>query len=133
TYASGPVVENGVCMGFWDCDRVENASKATVSNLWALDFGNDGIIKTSGPLADNGVDRYQLMSWDANRGTSIAGVEFLAGGDVAVSEKSKTIGSKSGVLLNLYFGPTGTLLIEGNSLEEPTACTVRLHQSVSAA
>jgi len=34
--------------------------------------------------------------------------------------------------LNSVFGPTGTLLIEGNSIEQAKTCSIRLHQSVSA-
>jgi len=131
-YAQNPVIDNVVCAGYWDCLRIDNAANVTVRNLWAQDYGHDGIVKTAGALPDNGGDRYQLIAWDLNRGTSNAGIEFLAGGDVAVGEKSKFLGSNYSVLLNSYFGPTGTLLIQGNSLEEAKVCTIKLHQSVSA-
>ena len=131
-YGYLPLIEDVVCRGYWDCLRVENAGAVTVRNFFAQDYGHDGIIKFSGAYRDNGADRYQVYAWDQNRGTSNAGVEFLAGGDVAVSEKSKFLGSLYSVLLNSYFGPTGTLLIGGNSFEESKTCTIRLHQSVLA-
>ncbi len=131
-YATNPLVENVVCVGFWDCLRVDNAGFVTVHKFWAQDYAHDGIIKTAGPNPDNGADRYQLTAWDFNVGTSNAGVELLAGGDVAIGEKSKFLGSNYSVLLNSFFGPTGTLLIHGNSLEQSKICAIRLHQSVSA-
>ena len=130
-YASNPLIDNVLCVGYWDCLRVDNAAYVTVRNFSALDYGHDGIIKTSGAQPDGGGDRYQLLAWDQNRGTSNAGIEFLAGGDVAVSEKSKFLGSNYSVLLNGFFGPTGTLLVQGSSLEQSKICAIRLHQSIS--
>ena len=128
SYAVRPLVENVVCFAMWDCVRLEAAINVTM-DFFAQDYGHDALIKTSGAIPDSADDRYQIYAEDLNRGTSNAGVEFLSGG-ATIDHKSKFLGSKYGILVNQYFGPTGTLLIDDSSLEELTVCSIKVHQSV---
>lgn len=131
-YTSNPLIDNVVIVGFWDGIRIDNASFVTVRATDIQDYSHDGLIKINGAGPINGGDRYQFRALDLNVGTSSAGVEVIAGGDVAIEGKSKFIGSNFSVLLNTYFTLTGTLQIGQSSLEEPLSCAVRLHQSVAA-
>jgi len=131
-YTSNPLIDNVVIVGFWDGIRIDNAGFVTVRDTYIQDYSHDGIIKINGASPITGADRYQVTALDLNLGTSSAGVEVIAGGDVAIGERSKFLGSNFSVLLNTFFTLTGTLLIEDNSLEEVLSCAVRLHQSVVA-
>ncbi len=131
TYASAPLIENLTCISFWDCIRNENAARLTVSNSLLQDYGHDGIIIVQGANPDNGGHSFAgTTAWDQNRGTSNAGLEVLAGGAINASG-SYFQRSNYSVLVNSFFGPTGTLLLGNISAEGALICSVRLHQAVS--
>lgn len=127
-----PLIDNVSIVNFWDGIRIDNAAFVTVRNTYIQDYSHDGIIKINAASPISGGDHYQGQFLDLNLGTSSAGIEFIAGGDVGVAPKSKFLGSNFSVLLNTYFVLTGTLEITGSSLEESNACAVKLHQSIAA-
>lgn len=98
------------------------------------DYQNDGVLLTTSETFPDGSIGGSLLDgntiFDLNVGSSYACVEIQGGGDVIVS-KDKLLGSQFGVLLNVKFGPTGTLLIVNNSLEEQKIADIALTQSVS--
>jgi hypothetical protein len=129
-YAQRPLLSNVVVSGTFDGVFIENAAFVRTDNLTMLDYMHDGLHKVNGPTPDQGVDDYDnIYAWDFVVGTSNAGVEINAGGDIKIVAP-KFLASNYSILLNIFWH-TGTLLVGDGSLEESTVCSIRLHQAVS--
>lgn len=61
---------------------------------------------------------------------SRAGFEYLAGGDISIAN-TKLIGNCYNFLINATYGPTGTMRLTGNSLEEASCSHVMVKQGTS--
>lgn len=111
---------------------IDSSMNLVIDGVHIQDFLNYGIeIKATGAVDASG---HAVISnsviWDLNVGTSAAGVIYRKGGDWRLVN-SKILGSQYGFHLLLDDGPTGTVIMTGNSFEEQRESSVRVSQSVT--
>jgi hypothetical protein len=132
-YAERPILDNVVISGTFDGVFLDYAAWLQSDRLTVLDYENDGVHLLGGPGPDSaGNDHFHnLFLWDFSVGTSNAGIELHAGSGSV--EAAAINGSLYSVLLNQFFGPTGTLLLSGGGYENSIGPAIKLHQSVASA
>ena len=124
-------------VGMYDGIKLVDATGWKIRDNEVQDYIHDGILyapdssHADGSSAGGSSVIIGNTLWDLNVGTSNANIEIQGGGDVEVLG-NKMLASAYGVLLNVTVGPTGTLLIGDNSLEENKTANIALIQATSA-
>ncbi len=125
--ASGVMFRNG-----YDDIRCDFCFAPRIYNTYNLDFAHAGVyIVQNATGADYGDGVFENNEfWELNiaPGTCQAGILALATGLMKV-DGDKFNGCQRGVEIALTYGPTGTMLVRGNSFENNTDRAIYLHQA----
>ncbi len=124
-------------IGAWNGLRVRAAADWSLRDSRIHDFRSHGAYLSgegfTGSTGDEEVGHSSIEGctiWDQNIGTSAACVRYNRGGDVRL-RGNKLLRGNYGVLVSKTAGITGTLIIEGNSIEQQFVQPVRVEQTTS--
>lgn len=139
-YASGSEIA-GMTFGggLWDAIRAPASMNWSIFNNNIVDFRHIGVdLSCEGGSNPDGSTGHLTVGpnnliWAFNTAaTAAAGVRYQCGGDVRVLG-NKILGAQFGVWVNLTRGPTGTLTISSNSIEQQAVNQIRAERASGAA
>lgn len=124
----------------WDGISIKDAQNYHISGNWIFNYKGIGIdinpTLGTGDTADTNGGQSHIIGNTIQdlSGTydSAANIRYCNGGDVRIIG-NKLIGGQRGVWLYLTAGPTGTLIVQGNSIEQHATNGVVAEQATSGA
>jgi hypothetical protein len=127
------IIQNCRIVGMFDGISLSNCANYTIRDNFIQDFSNEGIYHTVNStvvdLGDAIIEGNTI--WDFNVTTADACIRFDPGAAVNVIG-NKLLSANYGVRLTVSQGPTGTLNIVGNSIEQQNTSCITIAQSVLA-
>jgi len=100
--------------------HIERASGWVIRDCHIQDFRNVGIWVRQLKFTNGGDNHISGCTiWDLNVHTSQACIRYDEGGAIFIQD-NKLLGAEYGIRLILVDGPTGTMVIQGNSIEQQT-------------
>ena len=109
--------------------HVLRAQGLVIDSCWLQDFAAIGIYFEQDDATDDGDNVVtNCVIWDLNLGTTQAGIRYDKGGTLTIAQ-NKILGTDYGIRLILDAGPTGTMIIQGNSLEEQDIIGILVEQA----
>ena len=107
------------------------AGECLIEGCQIQDFLSVGVYWKQTGGTDSGHNTISnCVIWDLNVGTSVACVQYDQGGDVRIIG-NKLLAGQYAIYVNLTTGPTGTMLVSGNSIEQQTVRCMEIAQSVA--
>jgi hypothetical protein len=134
TYIRQPEADNVMFRYGYDDIRCDFCFAPRVFNTYNLDFAHAGVYivqnSTGADYGDGVFENNEFWELDITPGTCQAGILALATGLMKV-DGNKFNGCRRGVDLELTYGPTGTMIVRGNSFENSTDRAIYLNQAAS--
>lgn len=111
--------------------HVVRARDLVIDSCFIQDFTETGIYFEQDDATDSGDNVVtNCVIWDLNIGTTQAAIRYDKGGTITITN-NKILRTDYGIRMVLDAGPTGTMIIRSNSIEEQDINAIRIEQGTT--